>query len=170
MAATLSIVTRDIFVQVRAFFQTLVDCEIVKGLDNQVPMPAGDDFVVVTPGAGRALGASIETPRNASQAVEISQPTEFRVSVDCFGANAGNISRMLSMATRTSYACDQLTGMAPLFADDAVQFPLISGEEQYVERWRFDFVLQYTPVLTLPQQSMLSVNLDVVSVDATYRP
>ena len=170
MAAVISITESQIFALFRAFFLTLVDCEVVQGQGNRVPMPQGD-FIIITPGRGVPMGAPVQSyDASAAQTMSIAQPTEFRVAVDCYGAFSGDRARILSIATRSSYACDQLPGIAPLFVDDAVQFPLVDGEQQYEERWRFECVLQYTPSVTVPQQSMIAVTVGVLNVDATYSP
>lgn len=172
MAAPISTTETQLFALLRAFILPLVDTgvEVVRGQGNRVPMPVGP-FVLITAQRGTALGAPVQTyDSSGAQTMNIAQPTEFRIGVDCFGPQAGDYARAISMALRSSYGCDQLPGIAPLYGDDAVQFPLVDGEEQYVERWRFDSVLQYTPSITVGQQSMIAATVGVISVDATYHP
>jgi len=170
MAATpISITKSQLFALLRAWFLTLLDpaIEVVQGQDNRVPMPKGQ-FVVITPGRSQQMASPVMDYED--ETVDVSQSTGWTISVDCYGKDSGNFARVLSMALRTPMACEAMPGIAPLYADDAVQFPLVSGEAQYVERWRFDSVLHYNPTITLAQQSAIALAIDVVNVDATYHP
>lgn len=169
----ISITQTQIFTLLRAFFLLLVDgatVEIVQGQGNRVPMPEGDNFVIITPGKSTQMATPVASYDSDAQTMSIAQSTEIRISVDCYGPLSGNLARVFTMALRSSYACDQMPGIAPLYADDAVQFPLVDGEQQFEERWRFDSVLHYTPAISVPQQSALEVTIGVISVDATYPP
>jgi len=57
-----------------------------------------------------------------------------------------------------------------LYADDPVQIPLIDGESQYEQRWKLVATLQYNPVLTTTQQSMLAVDIGLAPIDQTFNP
>lgn len=169
-APVLSITETQLFTLLGNFFQPLIDAEIIRGQGNRTPVPAAANYVVITPVGRVQLGVPTNTYDANAQTVAIAQPLQWSVQVDAFGPLAMDNAAALSMVLRTHYACDLLPGIAPLYSGDAVQFPLIDGEMQQEERWRFDAVLQYTPVLTLAQQSALALELDLVNVDATYPP
>jgi hypothetical protein len=169
-APVLSITETQLFTLLGNFFQPLIDAEIIRGQGNRVPTPSAPNYVVITPVGRVQLGVPSNQYDPIAQTVAISQPLQWSVQVDAFGPLSMDNATALSMVLRTHYACDLLPGIAPLYSGDAVQFPLIDGELQQEERWRFDAVIQYTPVLTLPQQSALALELNLVSVDATYPP
>lgn len=170
MPVDLNITDAHIFTLLRAFLLPLAaPAEVIRGPVNRAAMPLGP-FVLLTPGAGRPLATPIETHDDVNQTVTISQSTEWVVGVDCFGADANQTARKISMAFRTSYACAAMPGIAPLYSGDAIQFPLVNGEAQYEERWRFDVAFNYQPAIVLPQSSARSLEIDVISVDAIYPP
>ena len=72
---------------------------------------------------------------------------------------------------RDEYATDLFpANIQPLYADNPVQIPLIDGEEQYEQRWKITASLQYNPILTTSQQSMLDVVVDLAPIDQTFKP
>ena len=58
----------------------------------------------------------------------------------------------------------------PLYAGDAQQMALTTGEEQYMDRWTFDASLQYNPVLVTTIQSANKLAAGLISVGRTYLP
>jgi hypothetical protein len=48
--------------------------------------------------------------------------------------------------------------------------PLVTGEEQYLERWTVRAVLQYNPVTTVLQDYAGSATVNVINVDERYPP
>lgn len=164
----------SLFVQLRAFILLVLAAdypavEVVRGQGNKVPMPAGP-FVLITETGLVALAQTQTKYGGLGQTMEMSAPMEWRIGVDCYGPNSQDWAATLATVLRTSYACEQMTTLSPQYAGDATQFPLVDGEAQYEARWRFDAVMQYTPVVSLAQQSAISLDLDVVSVDAIYPP
>jgi hypothetical protein len=72
---------------------------------------------------------------------------------------------------RDEYATEIFpSNIQPLYADDPIQIPLIDGEAQYEQRWRLAGSLQYNPILSTAQQSMLGVNIGLAPIDQTFKP
>lgn len=177
MATQISITESQVLTLLGNFFSLVVPAgvPVVRGLDNRVPMPAQSAFVVMTPGSASPMATVIATyspspGQNDPQTAALLQSTQLNVSVDCYGPGSNDIARSLSIALRSPWGCDNLPGISPLYAGDAQQMPLIDGEAQYEERWRFESALEYEPILTVAQQSMLHANIVLIEVDATYKP
>ena len=51
-----------------------------------------------------------------------------------------------------------------------MQIPLIDGEDQYEQRWKVVASLQYNPILSTSQQSMLAVDIALAPIDQTFNP
>jgi hypothetical protein len=102
----------------------------------------------------------------------VMRPTQYTIQIDCYGQLASDRAQTIASLLRDSYAVDQFAAqgfdIAPLYAGDAQQMPLIDGEEQYEERWTFDAVLQFNPVITLPEDTADTLSAGIINVDSTY--
>lgn len=170
MSATLyvpSILIDDVFTALIAFLQPFVGnfngtnitpnvpTPIVRGQQNQVnpPQPA---FVKVT----EILRKNLDTPTfenstdpNVQQAA-IGNSKQLDIQIDFYGSNSANWSAAVESVWRSPYAPEQFpAGIAPLYCSDAHQGPLITGEEQYENRWVITASLEYNPLVIVPQQS-----------------
>ncbi|TAL90906.1 MAG: hypothetical protein EPN62_00790 [Candidimonas sp.] len=172
MSAILPDITEDDAIRILGVFITsIVDCEVVRGQDNRVPMPKGD-FILMTPAGTSALSTNTDDSSQASKTV--TRPTKFTIRIDSYGAKANERAMAIATLLRDDYACQSFKNsgldIQPLYAGDAIQMPLISGEQQYVERWTFEAVLQYNPTLTVAQDSADTLTVGLINVDADYKP
>jgi hypothetical protein len=75
---------------------------------------------------------------------------------------------------RDRIACDffKASGfdIQPLYFADFKQLPIISGEEQYIERWTALFELQINPIITLDLETANTLTSGVINVDRVYPP
>lgn len=164
--------TQDaLFVSVRTFILSLLpSLEVIQGLGNNTPMPAGE-FICLTASAQRRLSTNVTTDDAPGLARKIMQPTEYSIQVDCYGPNSSDYATTLSAAWRDPYGCDALVTVgAPLYSTDPIQVPLINGEQNYEQRWTFTALLQFNPILTLPQQYADVLDIELVSVDVQFPP
>lgn len=168
---TPSITETQVFTALRTFVLSIVSCEVIRLPSNRVAMPVGD-FVALTPMSIAPLSTNVDTLVGANKTVL--RASQFTVQVDCYGASSSSNATALSTLLRDSYGCDQfaLSGfdVVPLYAGDAHQLPLVTGEAQYVERWTFDAVLQFNPVMTVPQDSATTLSIVPKDVDRTFPP
>jgi hypothetical protein len=171
MAITPSITETQVFTALRAFILTIVDCEVVRALNNRVPMPKGD-FIALSPPSIMPLSTNVTAFNGTSNVIKRS--SQFLVQVDCYGAGACDRATAISMLLRDQYGCEQFAAsgfdIQPLYASDAHQIPLVDGEAQYEERWTFEAVMQFNPALTIAQQSAITLSTDVIGVVRTYPP
>lgn len=162
-----------LFVKLRTFLLTIVPAgtEVVRGIVNRVPQPAGN-HIVITPLFERRLRTNVSTyddDGSSGGLRNIEQGTEFHVQFDYYGVTAGNIAVMVSTLFRDEYGCEALAPeCAPLYIDDARMAPLETGEQQYLQRFISTAVLQYNPVTSIPQQ--FADELSATLVDAQTLP
>lgn len=169
MTVAVSITQAQVFAALRSFILGLISCEVVQGLGNEVPMPAGP-FICMTPLFLNRLSTNVVT-YNGTDAKASRQAVQDTIQLDCYGPLSGDWAVILSTLLRDEYAALTLApNVVPLHADDPVQMPLIDGEENYEQRWVVKAVLQYNPVVSLPQDYMNAVNVNPISVDRTYPP
>ncbi len=91
-------------------------------------------------------------------------------------SNAGDMASVVSTLMRDAYAVQQFAnqmpnfGVFPLYADDASQMPFQNDQQQWEWRWIVECLLQANITISIPQQFADSVQVEVISVDATYPP
>jgi hypothetical protein len=176
MPATVSITETQVLTVLRSFILSLVSLDgdhVIRGLQNRVAMPAGD-FIEITASLSGPLSTNVQTYAPDNSASLNKRSTQLSVQIDCYGVSAMDNANMLSMMLRSDYACQKFAAsgldMQPLYANDAHQMPFVTGEEQYMERWVFDAVLQFNPVVTVPQDFADSLEVGLIDVDVVYPP
>ena len=149
---------------------------VLRGPVDRAAQPV-DPHVVFTPVFRRRLRTNVETdvdpfPNPTPGSTQIEEGVQFEMQVDCYGDSlAHDWAAMVETTFRSEYAVNALAPeCAPLYADEARQVPLVTGEEQYLERWMVRAVLQYNPVTTVPQQFADTVTVNIIEVDARYPP
>jgi hypothetical protein len=164
-----SVSETDIFTALRAFILSLVGCEVIRGQVNRVAMPVGD-FIELTPLSNVPLETNTDTYTATTRSTE--RRNRYTIQIDCYGALAGDRATTISTMLRDSYAVEQFAlqgfDMAPLYAEDAHQMPLMDGEDQYLERWTFSAVLQVNPIITMTTTTADTLTIGLIDVDSTY--
>ncbi|SKC78312.1 hypothetical protein SAMN05445504_2374 [Burkholderia sp. CF099] len=179
MPATISILEDDVFTVLRAFLLGILasGVEVVKGQENRVGEPEGDDYVVLTPLFRMRLSTNVTTytdpgtnpgTRNSRAAFA------FHIQLDVHGPNSGDNATVIATLFRDEYAVIQFNAenpnITPLYCDDPKQMAFINGENQYEDRWIITAVIQYNPVTQTPQDFADELDINIVSVDAAYPP
>lgn len=169
MSAVITPTQDDIFVLVRAFVLSLIECEVVQGLGNRVPTPLGG-YIALTATRITRLSTNVTTYDHATNR-QVKMPTQYAIQIDCYGPLSSDWATTIAAMWRDPYGCDQLAPNAqPLYCDDPSQIGLVDGEDEYEQRWMISAILQFNPVVTVSQEYADNLNLDVVSVDATFPP
>lgn len=90
----------------------------------------------------------------AVQQATVTTYARIDVQADLYGPSAGDWVRALEAVFRAPYAPDQFPdGIKPLYSSDAHQLPLVTGEEQYENRYVITLSLEYNPDVIIPQAS-----------------
>lgn len=172
MAATLNWTADQLFTVLQGYFAALLSIPVVRGQGNRVPVPAalGDDYAVVTPVFQSMLSQPVREYGGLAETVTFKVGMQWSLQVDFIGPNSQSLAVVAMLPWRSAWGCDQLPDIVPLFVGDAVQSPQIGAEEQFEERWRVEAVISYVAIMTLAQQSAIALEIDLISVDATYPP
>ena len=151
------------------FIAELVSCLVVRTQSNRVPMPKAD-FIAVTQKSLIPLSTNVNT--NTATVQSILRPVQFTVQIDCYGTlsfdRCCTISTLLRDWTATDFFNKSGYDMQTLYAGDAIQLPLVTGEKQYLERWTFDAILQLNPVINLTTQTANTLTVDLINVEAEF--
>jgi hypothetical protein len=175
VAATVSVTQDDIFGALGQFIDSLgltvpipqppgtLPVEVIRLPVNRVATPRRG-FIAMSPAAQVRLKTNEETyipPASPTEliagAIDQLMATRIEVQLDCYGPTAGDWANILCNVLRSNYACGWFADnvsfdIAPLYADDPRQIPLVNGEDQYEERWILTAALQSNPVTNLSQQ------------------
>jgi hypothetical protein len=177
MPTTISITEDDLFAALRTFLLTIVadGVEVVQGQDNLVPEPNADDFIVMWSLGQARLStndSSYSDPGTNPGTRNFEQATRAMIQIDVHGPASANNAEMISTLFFSEYAVDSFKSsgkdISPLYCDDPKQAPFINGENQYEQRWIITAAIQYNPVTAVPQDFADTLEVNIVSVDATY--
>jgi hypothetical protein len=162
----------SVMVKVRAFLLSVVapGVPVLRGPINRAAQPVGS-HVIFTPLFQKRLRTNLHVDDPDYDATTMEQGTEVRVQFDFYGNSAADACVAASTAWRDQYGVDILSPEAvPLYTDVARMVPLVTGEEQFLERFVLTAVLQWNPVATVPQQFAEAASVELVNVDVEYPP
>jgi hypothetical protein len=161
-----------VMVKVAAFLATIgpVGYPILRGPLNLVPQPKVD-HVVFTPILRKRLRTNVHTDDPDYEVTTTEQGTRLSVQFDFYGESAGDLSAAAETLWRDEYACDILSPEAvPLYTDTANMVPLVTGEDQFLERYTLTAALQWNIRVTNPQQSAIVADVELINVDVRFPP
>jgi hypothetical protein len=152
----ISLTEDDILTALRAFLVSVLPdgIEVIQGQVNRVPMPLSDDFVVMTPANRAQMATNVTGYDPDGGAKEVDRSTSFTYQLDVYGPCAADNAQIASTLLRDDHGCTFLKpyGLAPLYCDDGQQMPLVTGEQQFLNRWMMRGVLQANVAVTVPMQ------------------
>jgi hypothetical protein len=135
--------------------------EIMRAQTNRTPMPL-NAFVELKEISEQDLETPIFENNGDVLQATLTTPTKFDVQIDFYGPSAGDWCKSVKAVYRSIYAVSQFPdGMVPLYCSDGIRGQLITGEEQYENRWILTASLQYNPVVSVPQQSAVSLKTNI---------
>lgn len=156
--------TDDVIIALIAFVQPFVPSglPIIRGQINRTSMPQGE-FVKIIEIHRNNLDTPTQLQDLVLQQTSISNSKQLDVQIDFYGMNSGDWSATVESVWRAPYGPDQFpAGIAPLYCSDARQMPLVTGEEQYLNRWVLTGSLEYNPNVIVPQQSATSLKMNLI--------
>ena len=176
MPATIDLTEQAVFVGLRAFVLDVLPLpanQVVKGQQNRVPMPTGPNFVVLTPTGRAQLATTARTyeptddPAPAVGQRGTQRQTRLDIQIDVYGPTAAENVQIVSTLLRDAYGCDFLRSrkVQPLYCNDPRQLPLVTGEQQYLQRWMLGATLQFNPTVSTSQEFADIVDVTLVEAD-----
>lgn len=176
MTVASSPVLTDLYTDVRAFLLTIVPTgtEVIQGIDNRVPMPPGP-FVLMQALYQIRLATNEDTyddpfpsdggAQNAKASMRVD------LQLDFYGVDSLQWATEAQTLWRDEVGCTALApNCQPLYAEDPRMIPLVTGEEQYLQRWSLTATLQYNPVTVTAQEFADTLEVTVINVDEAYPP
>lgn len=165
----------DVAVKIRDFLLSIVPTgtPVLRGPINRVALPK-EPCVLFTYLFQTRLRTNLHRdtdPFPLAGSTGIEQGTQVHVQMDFYGPSSNEWAVSATMLWRDEYGCDILApDCQPLYSNDAAMIPLVTGEEQYLERYMITAMLQWNPVTVAAQQFADTLGVTVIEVDATYPP
>ena len=148
MPPSISITDDEILTTVGNYLVGLTGAEVIRTQGNRIPMPVGA-FIAMTPLFMTRLATNRRTVDAINETITATEAVKYTLQIDCYGNEASNWANLVSLTWRDDYACDALAPQCqPLTCDGPKQMPLVTGEQQYLERWIITASLQYDPSIT----------------------
>lgn len=170
----------QVFAQLRAFLLQVLPAgtEVIRTQVNRVAPPKSALWVAMTARSRQTLATTIDTWDQNSQVdpttLQHLHKVQLNIQLDFYGETSADAASTVAALFRTTYCVDFFTAtgfpLAPLYATDGNQMPLISGEEQYISRWTNEVALQANLTVSTNQDYMDSVAVDLVNVEVVYPP
>lgn len=176
MSYTVSITESQIFTALRAWIIASIGDQVVQGFTNRVSSPKGA-FVEMSGLVKTNLSTNMRqftSPVNpATVGVQQNQKSiDYTIQLDVYGAGSSDIATILDVAyaaeTTWAFFNNLVPGLAPLYMEDPKQSPIVTGEQQYDQRWTLVAHVQFLPSITDAQESATVVEAGVINVEATY--
>lgn len=140
------------------FLQPLmpVGTTIVRAQANRVPQPPAP-CIVLTEINRVSLSTTRVTNSVAAQVMssEHVMPARLDIQMDFYDGQAAEMCTIAQTMLRSAYAVESDTwpaGITPLYCNEGLQSPLITGEQQYESRWTLTVSLQYNAPVTVTRQ------------------
>jgi hypothetical protein len=140
----------------------------IQGQQNNTPMPPGPNFVVMIPAERNQLATTTRDYDPTDGLRVTTRSTQSGVQLNFYGPGSTDFAQVFTTLFRDLYGCDFLKayGIQPLWCDDGRQMPLVSGEEQYIERWMVRTLLQINPAISTKQDFAAIVDIKLVEADS----
>ena len=170
MTAVISVTESLILTGIRSWILSLITCEVASGLANRVAMPKGP-CIIFTPLDKTRYSTNVNTYDHTTKKFVEAHFLQ-AVQLDCYGPASSDWAAILATMWRGDDAVTFLTGsgITPLWADDPVQVPFVSGEQQYEVHWTLKIHLQYSPVISTTQDFSDSATVQITDAERAYNP
>jgi hypothetical protein len=150
---TPSITTDQIITQLATFLQQFAPgADIVRAAINRASLPT-DPCMVLNEISSEAIETPTATYDYINGNVIFEEPAMVGIQVDIYGEYSADVSKAIHTTFKTIWAVDQFAGtyITPLYSDTPKRVPLVTGEQQYLDRWMLVAYLQVDATITVGQ-------------------
>lgn len=176
MTLAISPTLDDVYAAMVTFIMGIIPLDanhVLKGNQNRVAMPTGPFAImnVISQKRIRTNQDSWDTTIPDPSGIVREQGIKLEMQIDLYGPSSGDWAAIFSTMFRDPYGCDALApNCQPLYADEPRRAPLVTGEDQYLDRWIVSAQLEYVPVVTTVDQFADAVEIVVIDAITHYGP
>lgn len=162
-------------VALATFLQPLMPAgtQIVRAQANRVPQPE-PPCIVLTEINRVSLSTTRVTDTVAAQVMSSAHtmPARLDIQMDFYDGQAAEMCTIAQTMLRSGYATSSAAwpaGVKPLYCNEGLQSPLITGEQQYESRWTLTASLQYNAPVPVTREYFDTVGtVGVIPADVVY--
>lgn len=168
---TVSNTEQDVYTAIRTWLLTIVPAgwEIIQGQQNLVPMPIGQ-FILMTTSGSERLSTNIDKLDSLGSTTNIASQFKYKMQLDFYGDGSSEYSAAVVELLRDYDTPAQFPDwLKPLYGDELMQIPLITGGGNFLERWRLTAYFQFNPTISNSTQSANALKAKIVPVDIFYK-
>lgn len=176
MSLSISPKLDDVYAAVVAFILGIIPLDaahVLKGNQNRIPTPTGP-FAILNIISQKRIRTNVDTWDTSipdPDGIVREQGIWLEMQVDLYGPDSGDWAAIFSTMFRDDYGCQALfPNCQPLYADDPTRAPLVTGEQQYLDRWIVRAQIEYVPVVTTVDEFATAVSIDVIDAVTHYGP
>ena len=180
VTVTLNITESNLFNTLGNFLTSILPAgtPVLRAQANRVAEPASPNFVMMTPILRGKLGMnwtqfSDGYPSNPQVRTDLN-PTDAQVQINVHGPLAADNVQIISTLFWSGWGCDQFQAsgfdITPLYCEDPRETPYLNDQQQIEYCWTTTLHMQVNAITTITQQFAAQLNIQLVSVEATYHP
>ena len=157
-----------IYTALRALIMQFTDAQsVIQMAQNRVSKPSRDDFISMFLEHQQRTSTNVDTWDGEAHTMTLTQQTEVRCQIDCYGEQAHDWATRLSTVLRDLAGCDFLKNyqIQPLYASDPFNIPVESdGRNQFAQRWTFEAFLAVPQSFVIALDYVEEVTTTVIEV------
>ncbi|WP_337137026.1 LIC_12616 family protein [Morganella morganii] len=160
--ATISVTEDDIFGELSRYLHELFQCRIVRGYENDSPVPK--DGIVMHMLFERDLDYTADYWSPADEQMTAQRSVEATFQLDFYGAEANSRARVVANLWKSSYTTDRMTKCQPLDNGQPRKDVLVNQANQYENRMMLDVTLQYNPETSYHVDSVDEISITTTNI------
>lgn len=160
--ATISVTEDDIFGELSRYLHELFQCRIVRGYENDSPVPK--DGIVMHMLFERDLDYTADYWNPADEQMTAQRSVEATFQLDFYGAEANSRARVVANLWKSSYTTDRMTKCQPLDNGQPRKDVLVNQANQYENRMMLDITLQYNPETSYHVDSVDEISITTTNI------
>ncbi|AOA59926.1 phage neck terminator protein [Acinetobacter larvae] len=149
-----------IYKEVRSYLIGLFSCEVIKGYQNDSPLP--QNGVVMTIISERDTDQAASYYQEEEGTAYVQNSVEVMLQLDFYGDWAASRARQIANFWRSEYTTSALNTCQPLYSKQPVRLPFVNEQNQNEQRWLLEVYLQYNPEF---KQDQAFLDLPIISTE-----
>lgn len=159
---------QDIQRAIKSMLVKYTDCpanRILSAYNNKVPLPADNDYIIMTIMTPERLGTPIV--EHTLDTDTSYQDYKLTVQIDFYGQFAFDRACDIINISRTPFLCDFLKdyGIQPIASEEAINLTGISGEKEYVDRYMVRLEIDYRDAVIVSQDGFNTAKLNIFETE-----
>lgn len=145
----------QVYTDLRQYLKTLLNCPVVRGRQNNVPMP--DDCVIMQNLFDNSPMQGYEVDGKLNEVVTRC------IQLDFYGSMAGAKCRQIATLWKSEYSCSHLNFISPLYCNNPKSQQYVNEKGIYEDRYILEVFLQFSTYYEYNRESTDKLDIGVKS-------